>query len=398
MRGVGNNKINKDLILKKIDQISIFAKYLNIDKSIIINCIKTGDLIISPLREDRNPTCGFKYDNRGKLKLKDFAGYFWGDCFDVVAIILSYIKNRKVDISNKQDFNIVLQHIAFTFKDIIYGEATDPTLTGVINDAINKIKKDKANIEIVTRQWTNKDINYWKKYGITIKDLNLEFIYPVEQYYINRSINPYPKYFYDEKDPCYGYFLGVDSYNRKSIKLYFPLRGKNCNKFITNSNHLEGIYTLNEYNYDIIIVTKSTKDRVALKCMINRINKINKLNKKIGVINIPHETYIPKEHDLEWLRSKLSINGKLICLMDNDRAGIIHTIKLVDDYNMFYLLIPKILQCKDYADLVSKFGIKTTLQYTIDTINNIDKIIHKQYERKRNKHKKDKECDFDAPF
>lgn len=43
-------------------------------------------------------------------------------------------------------------------------------------------------------------------------------------------------------------------------------------KFITNSNTIEGVINLELDNYDIIIITKSTKDRLSLECYLKSIN------------------------------------------------------------------------------------------------------------------------------
>lgn len=43
---------------------------------------------------------------------------FWGDCFDVVAYVISNAYNTHIDINNKNDFMKVLKHIMRTFKDI----------------------------------------------------------------------------------------------------------------------------------------------------------------------------------------------------------------------------------------------------------------------------------------
>ena len=143
-RGI-NNKLTKDYILSKVDQITIFSTYFNLPIEIIQYCIDTGEFIVSPIRADLHPTCGFRYDNRGKLKFKDFAGYFWGDCFDAAGYIISKMKgNENLDISNKQDFIKVLRHITFTFKDIFYGEEKDPLIT----NNINNMAKNNINIGI----------------------------------------------------------------------------------------------------------------------------------------------------------------------------------------------------------------------------------------------------------
>lgn len=49
------------------------------------------------------------------------------------------------------------------------------------------------------------------------------------------------------------------------IKLYFPLRDRTKElKFVTNCNVLEGLPNLEREDYDYIIITKSSKDRLSL--------------------------------------------------------------------------------------------------------------------------------------
>ena len=263
---IKSTKLTKQYILSKVSQVTIFATYLNLSNSIIQQCIDNRTLIISPLREDVHPTCGFMYDNRGKLKFKDFAGYFWGDCFDLVALVMSNIYKKEYDISKKEDFVKVLKHITFTFKDIFYGKEKDIALINEINNSIVELKNKKNIIELVIRSWNTNDKEYWNRIGVDLHTLNINFVYPVDQYYINRKINPEPKYHYKNSDPCYAYFLGQDKHGINNIKLYFPFRTKTTTRFITNCNHLEGIYNLDKNNYDIIVITKSTKDRLAIKC------------------------------------------------------------------------------------------------------------------------------------
>ena len=71
-----NFKLTKDYILSKVDQITIFSTYFNLPIEIINDCINKGTLIKSPLRYDEHPTCGFKYNNKGKLKFRDLVDIF----------------------------------------------------------------------------------------------------------------------------------------------------------------------------------------------------------------------------------------------------------------------------------------------------------------------------------
>lgn len=377
-----NFKLTKDYILSKVDQITIFSTYFNLPIETIQYCIDTGEFILSPIRIDLHPTCGFRYDNRGKLKFKDFAGYFWGDCFDAAGYVISKMKgNENLDISNKNDFIKVLRHITFTFKDIFYGEEKDPLITSTINNTISKIKKEKAVIELVIRNWNIHDENYWKKFNVDLQILNINFIYPIEQYYINRKTNPEPKYYYSEKDPCYGYILGKDKHGIYNIKLYFPNRNKSNTRFITNCNHLEGIYQLEKNDYDIIILTKSTKDRVSIMSSLKSINSLyGEVNiNKIGVINIPHETYKLRINEFEWLKNKLSSKGIIVSLMDNDRTGKIEANYLRKEFNILPLIIPKDFKAKDFSELFIFNNKQEVYKLIINTINQINQYAEEKY-------------------
>ena len=382
MRSINSSKLNKQSVLAKISQVTIMATYLNLSDKIVQYCIDSGELICSPIRDDAHPTCGFKYDNKGKLKFRDFAGYFWGDCFDVVALIMSYIYKKSYDVSNKEDFIKILRHITFTFKDIFYGQEKDINLVNEINTAIVNIRHSKPIIELVVRAWNENDKKYWSQFGVPLQFLNLNFIYPVEQYYINRKINPEPKYYYRSNDPCYGYCLGQDRNGIYNIKLYFPNRKKSITRFITNCNHLEGIYNLDRSDYDYIVITKSTKDRVSIGANVRHIISLYGQDKigTVGVINIPHETYRLRQNEYDWLKSKLKDTGKIVSLMDNDRTGKLESIWLRNNYNIIPVIIPKGLCAKDFAELASKTDINNLYVLIISAINYINK-----YERKSRK-------------
>ena len=376
-RSIKTTKLNKDYILKQVSQITIFSTYLNIRPELIQHCIDTGELITSPLREDVHPTCGFRYDARGKLKFKDFSGHFWGDCFDLVAFVMSSMYRTEINISNKSDFIKVLRHITFVFKDIFYGEEKDENLIKEISNTIGNIKRTKSIIELVVRNWNENDKEYWNRIGVPLSFLNINFIYPVEQYYINRKVNPEPKYYYKSDDPCYGYLLGQDKQGINNIKLYFPKRSRDNTRFITNCNHIEGVYNLNKNNYNIIVITKSTKDRVCIGATLERIKSLygGGIINQIGVINLPHETYRLRENEYQWLYNKLSPNGQLVSLMDNDRVGKIETIWLRDTYNIIPILISKSYNAKDFSELITKVSFKEIYQIINKTINNINEYV-----------------------
>ena len=79
------------------------------------------------------------------------------------------------------------------------------------------------------------------------------------QFYINRKQNPEPKYYYDEKDPCYAYYLGKgnDNINKVSNML--------INIFNSRMSALED--------------NKDMKDML-VKLKIEPSKRVNKMNEK----------------------------------------------------------------------------------------------------------------------
>lgn len=367
-RNVNNGLLNKAYILSKVSQITIFSTYLDIPDNIIQDCINNNTLILSPLRDDIHPTCGFRYDNKGKLKLRDFAGYFWGDCFDAAAMVINEGYNLRLNVNNKQDFVRILKHIMLTFKDIFYGTEKDENLINTIHKSISSIRNKKQIIDIVVRPWNTIDENYWKQFNIDLHFLNTHFVYAVDQYYINRNVNPQPKYYYDKNDLCYAYLLGQDKHGVRNIKLYFPNRKKATTRFITNCNHLEGIYNLNRDDYDIIVITKSTKDRLSLESTINQFKSLH--GAQVGVINIPHETYRLRDNEYDWILNKLP-NGFIVSLMDNDRTGKTEAIWLRDNYNIKPILIPQEYNSKDFSELVTNISKDKLKSLVCNTIKDL---------------------------
>ena len=388
-RNINTTALSKDYILSKISEESIAAKYLDIPIETIINCITTGDFINSPLREDNHPSFGFTINNKGKLKMKDFAGYFQGDVFDLVAYILSIINGRQVVVNNKQDFYFILKHIAYTFSDIIDGKAIDMHNEKNIKSAIKASRNNKTIIELVTRNWNKKDKELWGKWRVSLDYLNTHFVVPVEQYYINRFANPEPKYIFNgkEEELCYAYILGMNYAGVYNIKLYFPNRNRNtATRFITNCNCIEGIINLELFNYDYIIITKSSKDRLSIGNHLANYplygGGTNKLN--IGIVNLPAENYRLRNEEYTFLTSKLADDGMIFSLLDFDRTGREGARYLKENYDIPYLFITKgelglpDYGAKDFAELNEKYSAEHIKQFVAETVTYIQ-LIYKTY-------------------
>ena len=376
-RSIATANLTKAYIESKISQESIVSKYLNIPIEVVNDCIANNHLINSVFRDDdENKSMGIQYNAKGRLKVRDFGGYgFFEDVYGVVAYVLSLIYERKIETNNKQDFYFVLKHIAYTFRDIIDGKEVDENLTPVIASAINKGKTKRAIIDIVPRSWNKYDKDIWGRWGVKLDYLNTHFVIPVNQYYINRTVDTDPKYNYKVKDPCYAYMLGRNRQGINLVKLYFPRRNRRTElKFITNCNVLEGLPNLELDNYDYIIITKSSKDRLSIgsHLLSNPLyGGADKLN--IGVINLPSENYKLKQIEYDWLVKKLKDDGMIVSLLDFDQTGRQGAKYLEETYNIPYLFITRgefglpNFNCKDFADLHDKFNISQINKFIEDT-------------------------------
>ena len=376
-RNPNTTNLTKDYIESKISQESIISKYLDIPIEVVQDCIKNNHLINSVFRDDDfNKSMGIQYNAKGRLKVRDFGGYgFFEDVYGVVAYVLSLAYERKIETNNKQDFYFVLKHIAYTFSDVIDGKEVDPNLQPLIANALSKGKSRKQIIDLVTRSWNKQDKELWAKWGVDLSYLNTHFVFPIDQYYINRGVNTDPKYYYKQKDPCYAYILGTNRQGIRLIKLYFPCRNRSTQlKFITNCNVLEGLPNLELDNYDYILITKSSKDRLSIGnhiCNNPLYGGGKRLN--IGVINLPSENYQLKQVEYDWLVKKLADDGMILSLLDFDQTGRKGAKYLEETYNIPYLFITRgefglpNFECKDFADLHDKFNKKEINRFIEDT-------------------------------
>lgn len=374
-------KLTKEYIESKISQELIVSKYLDIPLEIVKDCIENNHLITSVFRDDDvNQSMGIQYNVKGRLKVRDFGGFgFFEDVYGVVAYVLSLAYNRKIEPNRKEDFYFILKHIAYTFSDIIDNKNVDPNIDSIIQNGVYKAKNTKAIIEIVPRSWNNKDKELWMKWGIKLDYLNTHFVIPVDQYYINRGVDTKPKYYHKDKDPCYAYMIGQNKQGIYLIKLYFPLRERhgNATKFVTNCNVLEGLYNLELDNYDYILITKSSKDRLSIGSHISTHSFYGGANGKlnIGIINLPSENYRLKQKEYDWLKNKLTDSGMIFSLLDFDTTGRECAKYMQEVYDIPYMFITRgefglpNYKCKDFAELCEMYNNNEIINFINETIS-----------------------------
>lgn len=315
-----------DYILDKYEQVDIFAHYLDINSSVIQECIDNKHKKINnPLRVDNNPSLGFQYNIHGKLIMRDFASSFYtGDCFHVAGIRLGMncnIPKHFVDICNNID-TYVNKGIQGKGKIIL------------LEDHI-KIRDVSINIiEPTYREINNYDIRYFNKFEISPEQVIKHFT-PAET--VINTINDYvvEDYIYDRRDPCYVIKLGYINHIFR-YKLYFPKRrtGKKP-RFRTN-------YTLNIEDIALIgsnknlIIQKSLKDELCLQNFLSYANITN-----TDIIRISSESVILTQTEINVLKSRYT---NILTMFDNDAQGNSASTTYLEKYSFIPIYITDLLK------------------------------------------------------
>lgn len=280
--------LTKDFLMSHITQEQIFEKYLGIP-------VTTDGLVISPLRaRDNTPTCSFYYSSNGKLRFRDWGGYFWGDCYDAVGYLLH------VDSKSKKGFGVILDQIARDFKLHKYADTHVQTGdTFDVREANTKVKR-KTLITFQGRNWTKQDADFWKAGNMTKAGLEEGRVYPCLYVWVNNNLI----YNFNPNDPAYAYY-----FTPNDIKIYFPLR--KTYRFIGNTSYLQGIDLLEPD--EIGIITKSYKDVLSMRTFNIQ-----------AVAPSSESTPVSKE---QWFKLKWTCN-MWFTLMDFDRQGVVMSNKL----------------------------------------------------------------------
>ena len=307
--------ITKEFLYSKISAYDIYRFY--------IGDFKVNSIFKSPLREDRNSSFGINMRPDGELRYKDFAyPAINGDCFSFVM--------QKYGIDLNQAFNKI---------------ANDFGITGTTKDyqeSLSYYKKEKvvyhSFIQIESKEFTSKDLEYWLQYGITKGQLVHDNVYSVKELCIDRQRFPIKK---DELVFAYKYDLG--------FKIYLPCREKGL-KWKSNipTSYIEGDKYL--HLYDKVIITKSKKDRLVLTNLLPNYCIINVQNESNSAFT---QSFIDR------------LEGKDVWInFDSDNAGKTSSIALTSKYKFKHINVPdELYPIKDFSDWYETSGEETIIEY-----------------------------------
>lgn len=316
-------KITKELILSRFSEEQLMEYYLHIP-------VKKG-LFRSPLRDDKDPTCSFYRDRSGMLIFKDFATGQHLNIFGIVQELFrcNYYEALRI-IAN--DMGIV----------------NDKTLhvnPGKINKKPLKItNKEISKIQVEIQDFTELELKWWNKYGITLDILNKFNVYSCKHVFLNGQLVAKSQ----QHCPIFGYYGGKIKEDNEKLELwrcYFPKR--TSYRFLTNwpSKKIQGYEQLPK-NGKLLVITKSMKDVMCLYSM------------GISAISPNSEVLFIGENILDSLKKRFEY---IVVLYDQDRTGLYNMAKIRHQYpTLLYAVIPKKYEAKDISDFYKKHGKKKT--------------------------------------
>ena len=320
-------KITKEFLLSKINQESIMQHYTGHD-------VNSKKLFTSVLRKDNHVTCGFYKSKSGILYMHDFATNEHLDCWNIVM--------RLYNCNYYDALNIIAQD--FGFIEGTHKNVSPPKL-------VNDLKEtESAKIQVQIKDYTEKELEWWKSFGISKKTLKKYHVFSLQHVFLNGQL----KFTSSEQCPIYGYYFGKDKNHEEKWKIYFPTRTEF--RFLNNTSKklLQGYKQLPKEG-DLLVISKSMKDIMAM------------YEFNIHAVAPNSETLFINDKQLEEFKQRFK---HILVFYDNDRPGL-HNMWLIrkqhPELNYFY--IPWYL-AKDFTDSIKLVGIDNMREYVNEFLTN----------------------------
>lgn len=307
-------EINKEFILSRISQESIFNYYLGMD-------VSSKKLQLSPFRDDKKVTVSFYKSNTGSVYLHDFATNEHINCFQAVMKLfnLNYYQALNKIAS---DFNLI-NTVVNDYRRIEFQPEIKQT--------------EPSDIKCQIKEFTEEELKWWKSFGINDKLLKKFHVFSIQHVFLNGEL----KFTSSPKNPIYGYYFGKDKNGKEQWKIYFPSRQEF--RFLGNLRKkiLQGYQQLPEEG-ELLIITKSMKDVIALRGF------------GLYAVAPNSETLFLSDKQLEEFKKRFHY---VLVLYDNDKPGRYNLSKIRKKYpELNYYFLPKDL-AKDFTDAIQKVGV-----------------------------------------
>ena len=306
-------KITKDFILSKVNQESIMQYYTGLD-------ISSKRLMLSPFRSDSHITVGIYKSKSGILYLHDFATNEHINCFQAVMKLYNCNFYEALNIIAK-DFGLI--------------EGVNKVSIPKKVESIEQ--KETCNIQVQIKDFTEKELEWWKQFGISKKTLKKYHVFSLQHVFLNGEL----KFTSSEQCPIYGYYFGKDKNHEEKWKIYFPMRTES--RFLNNTSKklLQGYKQLPKTG-DLLVISKSMKDIMAM------------YEFNIPAVAPNSETLFINDKQLEEFKQRFK---HILVFYDNDRPGRYNMAKIRREHpELNYYFLSKSLS-KDFTDTIKQVGV-----------------------------------------
>ena len=320
-------QITKDFILSNINQESIMFHYTNQD-------VNSKKLYKSILRNDNHVTVGYYKSKSGILYLHDFATNEHIDCWNLVMRLYNCTYYEALNIIAK-DFNLINSNVV---------KKQAPKIVESLKET------ESAKIQVTIKNYTVKELEWWKQFGISIKTLKKFHVFSLEHVFLNGEL----KFTSSNKCPIYGYYFGKDKNGIEKWKIYFPLKTEY--RFLNNLSKkvLQGYHQLPKTG-DLLVITKSMKDVCAL------------YEFGISAVSPNSETLFIDDKKLEEFKQRFKY---ILVIYDSDRPGRSNMAKIRREHpELNYYFLPRYL-AKDFTDSIKMIGVDKMKQYVNQFMSN----------------------------
>lgn len=326
IRGEKRVRLTAQAVLQKISEYDIFRYYMP-DKSWKIN-----QATFSPFRQENNPS--FIIGNKkGFLSFIDFADTSKrGDCFTFVKMLYNLPSMNDVLRMIDKDFGLgFLPNNSVGDYRKITKEYKQPEEVG----------KRYSLIQVVTRKFTNEELEYWNQYHQSLDDLRANNVYAIKKLYLNKQLFPLK-----DTELRFGYLY--DGH----WKIYRPF-GDKKSKWVPNNvpiTTMDGKEDIQ--NCSVAFINKSKKDYMVMKKVFPCSCAVQ--NEGLGCFS---------DENVEYLKAN---SDRQILSFDSDETGVHNSKQITELFDFEYTNVPrKYLQegIKDWADLAKAHGLETIENY-----------------------------------
>lgn len=321
-----NQHIKVEDVLSKISEYDIFMFYMPHKNW------KLNTPTLSPFRRERNPSflIGTK---SGRVQYIDFTDTsIKGGCFDFVKQMFGI-----------RDLQEVLQLIDKDFGLGLSGKINIDKYKRIVATYVQPETKEKKHtlIQVITRKFTNEELEYWNQYHQDVSDLKVNNIYSVKKVYLNKQL-----FTLKETDLRFGYFY--DGH----WKIYRPY-GDKKSKWVPNNVPITAMDGLEDIkNCDVALINKSKKDYMVMKKIFPTSCAVQ--NEGASCFSIENMEYIKANSNTQFLS------------FDSDDVGVANSQQITKMHGFNYINVPRKYLAegiKDWADLAKAYGMKEVENY-----------------------------------